>query len=116
VIFVIYRWFDVFLCALIFFVVVYAWGRFKRFIALRKLGDARSALRCADYREAVRICRGIAGDVQREPEFWYVFAVALAGAGSPDDAGHALKTLLELAPGHSKGKELMEAIRPSRGE
>jgi hypothetical protein len=113
---VIYRWFDVFLCALIFFAVVYAWGRFKRFIALRKLDEARSALRCSDYREAVRICRSIAGDVQREPEFWYVFAVALTGAGYSDDAGHALKTLLELDPGHSKGKELMETIRPGRSE
>ena len=111
-----YRWFDLFLCVLIFSAFIYGWGRFKRFVALGKLSNARNALLGADYREAVRICQGIAGDMQVDPEFWYVLAVALAGAGSSADARHALEKVLALKPDHRKGMELLEAIRAGREE
>jgi predicted Zn-dependent protease len=111
-----YRWFDLFLCALIFSASIYVWGRFKRFVAAGKLREARNAVIGADYREAVRICQGIAGDMQCDPEFWYVLAVALAGAGSSEDAAHALEKTLALNPNHRKGMELLEVIRAGREE
>jgi predicted Zn-dependent protease len=111
-----YRLFDLFLCALILSASIYGWGRFKRFVASGKLNEARRALIGADYREAVRICQGIAEDMRGDPEFWYVLAVALAGAGSSEDAAHALEKTLALKPDHRKGMELMEVIRAGREE
>jgi hypothetical protein len=106
-----YRYFDLFFCGVIFFASLYAWGRFKRFIAKGKLRDAENALRNADFREAICICQGITDDMQYDSEFWYVLAVAFAGAGSSEDARRAVEKVLTLEPSHRKGKELMEIIR-----
>jgi predicted Zn-dependent protease len=106
-----YRYFDLFLCGIIFFASLYVWGRFKRFIAIGKLRDAKNALGDANFRKAICICQGITDDMQYDSEFWYVLAVAFAGAGSSEDAGRAIEKALALEPSHRKGRELMEIIR-----
>jgi len=110
-----YRWFDFALCALIFCTALYGWGRFKQAVATRELRKAEDALRKTDYREAVRICQAIAPDMQRDSEYWYVLAVALAGAGSSADARTALEKLLAIRPDHPKGLALLDTL-PAQDE
>lgn len=102
--------FDYIVCACAFCLIVYGWGRFKRHVAFRQFEKAQPMLAEGRYRDAVAIYQGIASDMQREPEYWYALAVALAGAGSAEDSLRALSKLLALRPDHEMGLDLQEAL------
>ena len=102
--------FDYAVCAAVICLLVYGWGRFRRFIACEKFRKAHPFLIEKKYKEAIVIYQEVASDMQGEPAYWYNLAVALAGAGSSSDARSALGKLFLLAPEHEEGARLREAL------
>lgn len=86
------------------------WGKVKRRIAYDGLNKSIKLIGNRQYRKAVFRLQNIGDELKYETKYWYYLAIALAGAGSTEDAIEAAKKAVSTDPQDIRVKDLLNEL------
>lgn len=86
------------------------WGKVKRRIAYYGLAKSIKLIGDKQYCKAVCRLQNIGDELKYETKYWYYLAIALAGAGSMEDAVEAAEKAVSTDSQDIRAKDLLNEL------